>query len=270
MISWRRWGVSGVLPGASSLMFAAALCLGSQPLQAGTIIVQPIQVCDYSGNNCGDPSQQLYAAATNKIWAQAGISIDFLTWETADTLADGAPLDVNSGAILNDLFNPGLNSSLFSSYPAYAGNLVISMWFVGAINYCGTNGSAYGCSEEPGHEVVIANNVFDAGRLDTIAHEIGHNLGLSHCEDVPAQCGAASPYWLMDAGGDRDAPTSIDQITPTGQLDQLSSTEIGIAQDSPLDVPEPGTVLLTGIGILGLMGGRAARRRSRACPARVG
>ncbi len=254
MISRRRWASRG----ASWLIFAAALALGSQPLQAGTIYVQPIQVCDSGGNNCGDAPTTLFEQATEKIWTQAGISIDFLTTEIADTTGTGA-LDVNSNTILTELFGYGLypagTDPLFNSYPSYAGNLVVSMWFVPAIDYCGTSGEAYGCGEQPGNEIAIANNVFTGNRLDTMGHEIGHNLGLSHCEDAPAQCNSITAnYWLMDAGGDRDAPSSLGDITPDGQqLDRLSLTEIGIAQDSPLDqAPEPGTILLTGIGILGL------------------
>jgi hypothetical protein len=267
MSSRRRWGVFRGSLGVSSSIFAAALCLGLQPLHAGTVIVQPIRVCDVNGPtylggaNCGDALTTLYEQATEQVWAQAGISIDFLTTEIADTDVTGA-LDVNTNTILDDLFDygtyePAHNDPLFSSYPTYAGNLVITLWIVPNLDDCGSEAvGAYGCGEQPGNEIAIGNNVFTGSRLDTIAHEMGHNLGLSHCEDVPAQCDnqSSSPYYLMDAGGDRSAPSSLSQITPAGPDDLLSSVEIGIAQESPLDrdqTPEPATAALTlfGVGI---------------------
>ena len=41
------------------------------------LFVQPIQVCDDNGFNCAD--MQFYEDITDKIWAQAGIDITFLT-----------------------------------------------------------------------------------------------------------------------------------------------------------------------------------------------
>jgi hypothetical protein len=265
MVSRQRWGVFFGWPGACSLIFAAALVVGSRPLQAGTVIVQPIQVCDSTGAHCGDPSEQLYSTITNAIWAQAGITVDFLTWETVDilntvsTVGDGS-FGIETSDNLNDLFTPAENNLLLKTPPTYAGNQVISMWFVGAIDFCGSAGSAYGCGEVGGNEIAIANNVFTynsgAGRMDTIAHEMGHNLGLSHCSDPGGLCNTPNYDSLMDGGGDRVIPTSISDISPAGSDDNLSTAERAIADSSPLDrdqVPEPGTVLLTGIGILGFV-----------------
>jgi hypothetical protein len=43
-------------------------------------MVRPIDVCDSSTLVCGDPTEQLFSQAIEDIWAQAGITIDFLSW----------------------------------------------------------------------------------------------------------------------------------------------------------------------------------------------
>lgn len=56
------------------LLFCAAPRLNADEI----LMVRPIDVCDSSTLVCGDPAEQLFSQATDAIWAQAGITIDFL------------------------------------------------------------------------------------------------------------------------------------------------------------------------------------------------
>ncbi|MBC8167398.1 MAG: PEP-CTERM sorting domain-containing protein, partial [Bryobacteraceae bacterium] len=105
----------------------------------------------------------------------------------------------------------------------------------------------------PGNKVVIDQVVFTVGRLDTIAHEVGHLLGLRH--DDPG----VETDFLMRSGDDRMTPTTIDDITPDGAaLDKLTAAQIATALADPkvlTAVPEPATfaTMLCGLGVLGLV-----------------
>ncbi|MCC7017365.1 MAG: hypothetical protein IT564_09225, partial [Rhodospirillales bacterium] len=58
----------------------AALPLISQAA-ALQVTIQPWQVCDDTGANCANPTQNLFTAETAKIWAQAEIVVNFLGWQ---------------------------------------------------------------------------------------------------------------------------------------------------------------------------------------------
>jgi len=211
---------------------------------AGTLYVRPIQICDNGGANCANSSQTLYQAETNKIWAQAGIDVVFLSWSTTN---DTALLNVNTEAEQNALL-----TGLSTQYT--------TLWFVQTISYCGgpIGGTVFGCAASPGYGLMISNAVFAFGRLDTIAHELGHNLGLPHTE------GFGNPANnLMTTGNFRSVPSTINDIFPDGaDLDQLTPAQIAVAQSNPLVIPEPATgILMAGAALGGLLYSRFRNRQ---------
>jgi hypothetical protein len=186
----------------------------------------------------------LFAAETEKIWGQADISINWLGWQT-----------VNS----SDRLDEDDFSDLGNQSPAN----VIDLWFVDTLTDCGgpVAGTLYGCGTSGGW-FALTKAVFDfslVGRLDTLAHELGHVLGLGH-----GDFGAGGADNLMTKGSDRTVPQLLSDINPDGaQLSKLTAEQIDQARSSgyAVAVPEPGSMLLFGLAALVLARFGARRRQ---------
>jgi|GEM_PF-1253523 hypothetical protein len=216
---------------------------GSRPTRF--LSIQPIQVCDDLGFFCADLS--LFEEATRKIWQQADLAINFLSpnrlntsrFLTIDTQEEFAELSFAGGV------------GAFGRHPLSTRTTgPINLWFVDEIFDLEPLAETLGLAWIDQNGIVVSDNVLDfnngQGRLDTIAHEIGHNLGLTH-----AGFGAGGSNNLMTEGGFRTSPTRLSDITPDGaRLDQLTTSQIDFARDSPLTSDNPNG-LSTG-GFIGL------------------
>jgi len=228
-----------ISPCKHGLVFGLFFLVPCRHAVALSISVQPIQVCN--NGNCADPSRQLFVAETQQIWSQAGIGVDFLPWNTFDAVNNPYyDLDVNS-EFLSLILQPAHGQNVSS--------LVIDMWFVNSLD---NNPNAFGVSILDYGYVAISDSVFDwnggLGRIDTIAHELGHTLNLDHYS------GPNIGVNLMASGGARFVPNTINNIYPNGlDYDQLTPAQIALAQQSRYvtdsTVPEPTTLLLFGSGV---------------------
>ncbi len=187
--------------------------------------VQPIQVCDDAGIVCAQV--ELFETIANKIWDQADIEISFLP---LNQLNDSTYLTTDDDEFSDLSFSGGAGS--FGRHPDSSRTEgPINLWFVDVIQ-TSTGLLQFGNAWVGLNGVVISDDILDfnngVGRIDVIAHELGHNLGLRH-----STFGAGSPNNLLSGGSVREIPESIDDIFPDGdRLSQLTSAQIAEVQSS--------------------------------------
>jgi hypothetical protein len=186
--------------------------------------VQPIQVCNNAGASCAPTP--IFQSEIEKIYRQAGVASIFLP---TTQLNNTSLLQTTGIAAINQ---PGNGRSPNST--------TVNTWFVDNLNT--TPGSIlYGQAYVGGNGVVINGTAVQNfnngnGRRDTLAHEIGHNLGLEH-----DTFGAGGGNNLLTAGNSRSVPDGVGNITPSGSdLSQLTAEQIAKIRTSPLlnQVPE--------------------------------
>ena len=194
--------------------FQASAAVAVNPPLAIThrVEVQPIRVRTVDGavaTTLGTAEEETYIKEQiNRIWAQAGVRIEWLPVVdyTSNFAYNGAPGVYQSSARPIGEFNTIVGNA--PSPPASASATVLNMFFVEIVpgfQLLGEyNASGLGFVDDNGVTVYVGRNLlgFEGGRdviASVIAHEIGHNLGLSHVN---------TPDNLMASGGSEERLTA--------------------------------------------------------------
>lgn len=244
-------------PGAQ----AALIVNAAQPI-THRVQVQPIRVQQAGSEGgatatmFGTPAEQaIIEAHIDTIWAQAGVDIEFLPTTTyvSSFAYNGFPTDYSVAT--RPTADLGAINSGAGAPPRSTNAAVLNMFFVDIVpgfsftSENTANGLAFVDGNGVAQFVGDALLTFEAGReviASVVAHEIGHNLGLSHIVEAEN---------LMQAGGSPDQGERISVAQRTLIFtDNVGSDGFELLQP----IPEPSGVLL-GLLALGLL---ARRRRS--------
>jgi hypothetical protein len=187
-----------------------------------TINIQPIDVCNTDGTGCADGGGLIASSfsATEAIWAQAGLNITFLPVEDYDNSAY-----TTTSVSVDAATDQGRQLMRLPGHDQSSDPQTLNMYFVSNLLEPTGAETVNGFSFVGGNGMIIGPNP----RLDTIAHEIGHNLGLDH---ATFGAGPSVPANLMTDGNYRTIPTSVSQIM-SGVTDNLTAAQITQAR-SPL------------------------------------
>jgi hypothetical protein len=212
------------------VLFEAALAVSARAVTIDSYFTaNPIRVCNDAGADCA--TVNTFSAETTKIYAQAGIMPVFLPTTQINSTAS----QTVSGVAAVNVAGNGQSSN----------STVINTWFVKQLT-TDPGKVLYGEGYQPGNGVVVNTTDVNSynggvGRVDTVAHEIGHNLGLGHTD-----FGAGGASNLMTAGSDRNIPNGVGNIAPDGtNLDQLTADQITKVRNSPLVKEKPKVVVDT-------------------------
>ncbi len=249
---------------AVALFVCTALSAFAMPIDL-RLVVTVHTVCNDAGMDCsfeGPAGNLFYEAESDKIWAQAGIDIQFVVgFKVSSTALLMGPVG-GLGAFTAALPGPGTTMYLSSSLlPDPPGGILFG------VGYLGAGGLALNMD-------AVKSFAAGVGRIDTIAHELGHNLGLFAGLGAVGGHDNGNTHFLMADGGVRLIPGSTASICPDPSapacLDFLAPDHIATARASSLliPIPEPRTVWMAVLGLLVV--GSAARRREPRTRKRLG
>ncbi len=240
----------------AKMVLAASVVLSPSVLPAlpitKSLTLQVYQLCDDAGSNCastGPAADMFFGTATNTIWAQAGISVLYNFVGQINSTRFSSIDDTATGRKFQDL----------ASGYHFQSTTVVDMFLVRSV------AGAYGEGWYGRGGLVMGMDAIMAyaagGRIDTMAHELGHNFGLVDPLDPhysSADSGhSTNPNELMAGGATRNVPLTVADINPNGSgYDLVTAYQVAFARNSTLlhDVvaPEPSTFVLMAVGVFGL------------------
>jgi hypothetical protein len=202
------------------------------------------------------------SAGVESIYSQvsSGNQTIDIRWGPAAELVAPSLLDLSSGTEV---------SNLFSNHYSFGGGFESVVYFVDTISACGSTMNApgiIGCGERPGNDFVV-ESLFASGTLgdELVAHELGHNLGLGHIDNMNNLMDSfigASNNLLTANQGSTIFGSGLVQQDQTGFFIQLNPVLV-VAMATPPPPPtmasEPPVVALMLLGLIGVMRARSKR-----------
>lgn len=164
------------------LLFRVPPALANSPQILATVKIQPIRVCHSNGDSCarlGDWDESVVIA--QRVFRQAGLALEFLPWvELHDSQFTNLYFQIEAGYADGNPVDQARQLMRLPSHPPSLDPLTLNLFFVSTMERSDRKAvSGFALLGSSG-AVVATSQHYSA---DVIAHELGHNLGLSHADD---------------------------------------------------------------------------------------